>query len=48
MIGEIINAALEPFTTTIGWQAFAYGVAGKLVLKKGRALIDGFRDENTN
>lgn len=43
MIDSVINAAVEPFKHTIGWQAFAYGVAGKLVLKKSKTMINGFR-----
>lgn len=31
MIDAIIEAALKPFTTTVGWQAFAYGVTGKII-----------------
>lgn len=43
MIESVIDAGLEPFKHTIGWQAFAYGVAGKLVLKKSKTMINGFR-----
>lgn len=40
MISEIYNAALEPFTTTIGWQAFAYGATGKIVLTYAKNFIE--------
>jgi hypothetical protein len=42
MIQEIVGAALKPFTETIGWQAFAYGVTGKVVLIYGKSFISQF------
>lgn len=48
MITDIVTAALEPFMHTIGWQAFAYGVTGKVVIKKATALISSMRNYNDN
>lgn len=44
MIQEMIRTALEPFTHTIGWLAFAYGVTGKVVLIYAKSFISQFSD----
>lgn len=40
MIDQIISAGLRPFTETLGWQAFAYGVVGKIVVVYAKNFIN--------
>jgi len=40
MIESIIDAGLKPFTKTIGWQAFAYGVVGRIVVIYAKNFIN--------
>jgi len=42
MIQEIYTAALEPFTTNIGWQAFAYGATGRVILTYAKNFIEAW------
>jgi hypothetical protein len=40
MIESIINAGLKPFTETLGWQAFAYGVVGRIVVTYAKNFVN--------
>lgn len=39
MISDITTAALGPFTDAVGWQAFAYGVTGRIIVKYAKNFI---------
>lgn len=44
MIESIVEAALRPFTETLGWQAFAYGVVGRIIITYAKNFINAFSD----
>lgn len=48
MIQEITQAAVEPLTKPIGWQAFAYGLLGLKSIKKTITTIKGFVGQNND
>ena len=39
MISDITTAALGPFTDAMGWQAFAYGVTGRIIVKYAKNFV---------
>lgn len=44
MINDILNAMVAPFTKQIGWQGFAYGVTGRIIVTYGRNFIEQYSD----
>jgi hypothetical protein len=48
MIDAILGAMVEPFTKTTGWQAFAYGVTGRVIVTYARNFYEQGNEKAAN
>jgi len=44
MFDTIVGAAIKPLTTPLGWQAFAYGVLGRVIVVYANEILSTVSD----
>lgn len=44
MFDAMFEAMSKPFTMPVGWQGFAYGVCGRVIITYGRNFIEQYSD----